>query len=145
MCIRDRDTTKPSRGATGAQGPKGDTGPQGLKGDTGARGATGATGGTGAQGPQGVQGLKGDTGAAGAKGATGAQGVAGPQGAAGAKGADGLTTKITMNGTTYTQSGGIITLPQVATSTIVKELRVVDAIPAVASQEAGVLYLKFES
>lgn len=63
------DTGKPSRGATGPQGPKGDTGaqgPQGPKGDTGAQGAKGDTG---ARGPQGPQGPKGDT---------GAQGPAGP-------------------------------------------------------------------
>lgn len=41
------DTGKPSRGATGAQGPKGNTGaqgPQGPKGDTGARGPQGPQG-----------------------------------------------------------------------------------------------------
>ena len=35
------DTGKPSRGATGPQGPKGDTGAQGPKGDTGAQGPAG--------------------------------------------------------------------------------------------------------
>lgn len=62
------DTGKPSRGATGPQGPKGDTGAQGPKGPKGD---------TGAQGP------KGDTGATGARGATGPQGPQGPQGPAG--------------------------------------------------------------
>ena len=104
------DAGKPSRGATGPQGPKGDTGAQGPKGDTGATGAKGATGSqgpagttptigsngnwylgssdtgkpsrgaTGPQGPKGdtgAQGPKGDTGATGAKGATGSQGPAG--------------------------------------------------------------------
>ena len=60
------DTGKPSRGATGAQGPKGNTGAQGPKGDTGAQGPKGDTG---AQGP------KGDTGATGARGATGPAGT----------------------------------------------------------------------
>ena len=66
------DTGKPSRGATGPQGPKGNTGaqgPQGPKGDTGAQGATGS------RGPQGPQGEKGDTGATGARGATGPAGT----------------------------------------------------------------------
>ena len=69
------DTGKPSRGATGPQGPKGNTGaqgPQGPKGDTGAQGAKGDTG---ARGPQGPQGEKGDTGATGARGATGPAGT----------------------------------------------------------------------
>ena len=51
---------------------------------------------TGPQGPQGPQGPK------------GSQGAQGPQGI---KGTDGLTTKISVNGTTYTQSNGLITLP----------------------------------
>jgi hypothetical protein len=59
------DTGKPSRGATGPQGP------QGEKGATGAQGPQGPKGDTGAQGP------KGDTGATGSKGATGSQGPAG--------------------------------------------------------------------
>lgn len=68
------DTGKPSRGATGAQGPKGNTGAQGAKGDTGARGPQGPQG---PKGDTGAQGPKGDTGATGAKGATGSQGPAG--------------------------------------------------------------------
>ena len=51
---------------------------------------------TGARGPQGPQGPTGPT---------------GPQGPQGLKGADGLTTQISVNGTTYTQSNGLITLP----------------------------------
>ena len=47
----------------------------------------------------GPQGPKGDT------------GERGPQGLQGAKGADGLTTSITVNGTTYNHSNGKITLP----------------------------------
>lgn len=57
------DTGKPSRGATGPQGP------QGEKGATGAQGPQGPKGATGAQGP------KGDTGA---RGPQGPQGPAGP-------------------------------------------------------------------
>ena len=68
-------------------GPKGDTGEQGPKGDTGE------------QGPQGPKGPKGDKGD---KGDKGEQGLAGQ---------DGLTTSISVNGTTYTQSNGLITLP----------------------------------
>ena len=50
------DTGKPSRGATGPQGPKGNTGAQGPKGDTGAQGPKGDTGARGPQGPQGPAG-----------------------------------------------------------------------------------------
>lgn len=57
----------------------------------------------GPQGPQGPQGPKGD------KGDTG---DTGPQGPAGA---DGLTTSISVNGTTYTQVSGTITLPDYPT------------------------------
>lgn len=100
------------QGPEGPQGPKGDkgdkgdtgaTGPQGPKGDTGATGATGATG------PEGPQGPKGDTGE---QGPQGEQGIQGPQGPAGA---DGLTTDISVNGVTYTQVGGTITLPNYPT------------------------------
>lgn len=105
------------RGPQGIQGPKGDTGPQGKqgiqgpkgdKGDTGAQGPQGLKGDTGATGATGPQGPKGDKGDTGATGATGPKGATGPQGP---KGADGLTTSVTVNGTTYTQSSGNITLP----------------------------------
>lgn len=98
-------------------GPQGPVGPQGPKGDTGAtgpQGPKGDTGATGPQGEQGIQGPKGDTGATGPqgpKGDTGATGPQGPQGEQGPAGADGLTTSVTVNGTTYTQTGGNITLP----------------------------------
>ena len=82
------------RGIQGEQGPKGDKGDQGPAGETGPQGE---------QGPQGIQGPKGD------------QGKVGPQGPAGADGKDGLTTSIRLNGTTYTQVDGLITLPNVAT------------------------------
>ena len=61
---------------------------------TGARGPQGPVGPQGTQGPQGPQGL---------------QGPQGPQGS------DGLTTQIRVNGITYTQSNGLITLPDYPT------------------------------
>lgn len=87
-------------------GPQGPAGPQGP---------TGATGPQGPQGEQGIQGIQGETGPA---GATGPQGPAGPTGATGPQGPagqDGLTTSISVNGTTYTQSSGLITLPNYPT------------------------------
>ena len=88
----DDGTLKGEKGDTGATGPKGD------KGDTGATGATGPKGDKGDPGEQGPQGLKGDT------------------GATGPKGSDGLTTKVKVNGQTYTHSNGLITLPNYPTS-----------------------------
>ena len=76
-------------GATGSKGPKGDTGPIGPKGNTGA---------TGPQGPRGPIGPKGE------------------KGDAGKNGKDGLTTAISLNGSTYTQSSGTITLPNLVTT-----------------------------
>ena len=70
-----------------------------------------------------VAGAKGDTGPIGPTGPKGEDGVigkdgkdgpTGPTGPVGPTGAPGLTTKITVNGTTYTQSGGNITLPDYA-------------------------------
>ena len=55
--------------------------------------------------------LKGAKGERGDKGEKGEQGIQGLQGIQGAKGADGLTTQIRVNGNTYTQSNGLITLP----------------------------------
>ena len=82
---------------TVTNGADGATGPQGPQGETGATGATGP------QGPQGET------------GATGATGATGPQGPQGPAGADGLTTSISVNGTTYTQVSGLITLPNYPT------------------------------
>ena len=99
------------RGPQGIQGPKGDQGIQGIQGPKGDKGDKGDTG---AQGPQGLKGDTGATGATGPKGATGAQGpqgIQGPQGPQGPKGDQGNPTSITVNGTTYTQSSGNITLP----------------------------------
>ena len=78
-----------------------------LKGDKGNKGDKGETGATGPQGPTGPQG------SAGPQGLTGPQGPQGPQGV---KGTDGLTTQIKVNGTTYTQSNGLITLPDYPSS-----------------------------
>ena len=86
-------------GPTGPQGPKGDKGNAGAVGPTGPQGAKGDTG---AVGPTGQNGVKGNT------GNTGPTGPKGPTGAAG------LTTKVTVNGTTYTQSSGNISLPNYA-------------------------------
>ena len=58
-----------------------------------------------------LKGNKGDKGDKGDKGEKGEQGIQGLQGIQGVKGADGLTTQIRVNGTTYTQSNGLITLP----------------------------------
>ena len=56
--------------------------------------------------------LKGERGE---KGEQGIQGIQGDKGDKGDKGLDGLTTKISVNGTTYTQSNGLITLPNYPT------------------------------
>lgn len=107
-------------GATGPTGPKGDkgetgpVGPTGPKGDIGPVGPTGPKGDTGPIGPTGPQGEKGETGAVGPTGAKGDTGAVGPTGPVGPTGVPGLTTKVTVNGTTYTQSGGNITLPDYA-------------------------------
>lgn len=71
----------------------------------------------GPQGIQGIQGEKGDKGDTGEKGEKGEQGIQGIQGEkgdkgdTGEKGADGLTTSIKVDGKTYTQANGLITLP----------------------------------
>ena len=106
------DTGKPSRGATGAQGPqgpKGDTGaqgPQGPKGDTGATGARGATGPAGTTPTIGSNGNwflgSTDTGKP-SRGATGAQGPQGPKGATGAQGPKGDTGATGARGATGPQ------------------------------------------
>ena len=104
-------------GPTGPTGATGATGPQGERGETGASGAAGSQGpkgDTGPIGPTGPQGEKGETGAVGPTGAKGDTGAVGPTGPVGPTGVPGLTTKVTVNGTTYTQSGGNITLPDYA-------------------------------
>ena len=62
------------------------------------------------KGPAGPQGIQGEQGPKGDKGDKGDQGERGLQGE---KGADGLTTSISLNGVTYTQENGVITLPNI--------------------------------
>ena len=64
---------------------------------------------------KGNKGDKGDKGERGEKGNKGDKGEQGIQGLQGVKGTDGLTTQIRVNGTTYTQSNGLITLPDYPT------------------------------
>ena len=107
-------------GLKGEKGDKGDTGEQGIQGEQGPQGPQGPKGDTGEQGPQGLQGPKGDTGEQGPQGLQGPKGDKGDkgdpgeqglQGLQGPKGDNGLTTQVRVNGTTYTQVDGLITLP----------------------------------
>ena len=91
------------------KGEKGDQGEQGIQGIQGIQGERGL------QGEQGIQGERGPQGERGERGEIGPQGVQGPKGPAGANGQDGLTTAISVNGTTYTHSNGTITLPNYPT------------------------------
>lgn len=68
----------------------------------------------GIQGPPGPQGAQGEVGPTGPTGAAGEDGSVGPTGEKGEKGDPGLTTKVTVNGITYTQVDGNITLPDYA-------------------------------
>lgn len=102
-------------GEQGPQGIQGPAGPQGPKGEKGEPGAQGPKGDVGPAGPKGDTGEKGADGAKGEKGDKGDPGEIGPQGPAGEKGADGLTTAITVNGQTYNQQDGVITLPDYPT------------------------------
>lgn len=68
----------------------------------------------GIQGPPGPQGAQGEVGPTGPTGATGKDGSVGPTGEKGEKGDPGLTTKVTVNGITYTQVSGNISLPDYA-------------------------------
>ena len=83
-----------------------------LKGDKGDIGAQGPQGIQGEQGPQGIQGEQGPQGI---QGEQGPQGIQGEQGPAGSNGQDGLTTSISVDGNTYTQVDGLITLPNYPT------------------------------
>lgn len=103
------------QGIQGPAGPQGIQGPKGEKGEPGADGAQGPKGDVGPAGPKGDTGEKGADGAKGEKGDKGDPGEIGPQGPAGEKGADGLTTAITVNGQTYNQENGVITLPDYPT------------------------------
>ena len=106
------------QGEQGIQGPKGDPGEPGAIGPQGPKGDKGDTGPIGPEGPQGIQGEqgpKGDKGDIGPQGEIGPIGPQGPQGQAGADGKDGLTTSISVNGNTYIQTDGLITLPNYPT------------------------------
>ena len=96
------------KGDTGDTGPKGEQGPQGIQGEVGPKGDTGERGPQGEIGPQGP---KGDTGPQGEQGIQGPKGDTGERGPQGPAGQDGLTTQVRVNGTTYTQVNGLITLP----------------------------------
>ena len=122
------------RGIQGEQGPKGDKGDTGEQGPQGIQGQKGDQGDAGEPGPQGPKGDTGDVGPQGPAGEQGPQGIQGPQGEQGPKGdtgdigpqgpagADGLTTAISLNGTTYNHVDGLITLPNVATKSYVDEM-----------------------
>ena len=115
-------------GIDGAPGPKGDKGDIGPQGPAGPKGDKGDPGERGIQGEQGPKGDKGDTGEQGPQGIQGPQGEQGPKGDTGdigpqgPAGADGLTTAISLNGTTYNHVDGLITLPNVATKSYVDEM-----------------------
>ena len=115
--LKGEKGAKGDTGDVGAQGPQGVQGPageKGDKGDTGEQGPQGEVGPAGADGAKGDKGDKGDTGETGPKGDPGDIGPQGPQGEtgpAGPKGADGLTTSISVNGSTYNHVNGTITLP----------------------------------
>ena len=131
------------QGPEGPEGPQGPRGIQGVQGEAGADGEPGPTGasivstvltGQDAQGgnvytqtfdngatatftaPKGPQGEVGPQGEQGPQGETGATGPEGPEGPQGPAGADGLTTDSYVNGQTYTQVSGTITLPDYPTS-----------------------------
>lgn len=110
----DKGDTGP-QGEQGIQGIQGEQGPQGIQGPKGDKGDKGDTGEQGLQGPLGPVGPKGDKGDTGPQGEIGPIGPQGPQGPAGADGKDGLTTSISVNGNTYTQTDGLITLPNYPT------------------------------
>ena len=105
------------KGNTGATGAKGDKGDKGDTGEQGPQGPQGEQGPIGPAGPQGEQGIQGELGPQGPKGDKGDTGPQGAKGATGPKGADGLTTSIKVNGTTYTHSNGLITLPNYPSQT----------------------------
>lgn len=102
---------KGDKGDTGDVGPQGPAGEKGDKGDKGEQGPQGVQGEVGPQGPAGADGAKGDKGDKGDTGETGPKGDPGDIGPAGPKGADGLTTSISVNGSTYNHINGTITLP----------------------------------
>ena len=119
----DKIKALPTEGIKGDKGEKGEKGDpftyadftpeqlallKGAKGDKGEQGEPGVKGDKGEPGQRGAQGIQGEKGADGAKGEKGDPGVAGR---------DGLTTAISVNGKTYNQVDGTITLPNYPTST----------------------------
>lgn len=103
-----------ANGAQGPEGPIGPQGPQGIPGQDGEQGPIGPKGDQGDVGPQGPQGIQGET------------GPQGEQGPAGKDGKDGLTTSITVNGNTYEQVEGNITIPDYPTSSDFDNLVTID-------------------
>ena len=162
-----------ANGLQGIQGEVGPTGPQGAQGIQGPKGDTGETGSTGPQGEQGIQGEqgpKGDQGNPGVtptiKAGTVTTGNAGTSASVtastsgttttfnftiprGATGQDGLTTSIKVNNQTYTQSNGVITLPNYPT--VSTDAQSVDGLSfwtgtlaqynAIGSKDANTVYL----
>ena len=110
------------RGDIGPQGPQGIQGPAGADGLPGAKGDKGDKGDPGPQGPAGADGRDGEPGPQGPQGEQGPKGDTGDIGPQGPAGADGLTTAISLNGTTYNHVDGLITLPNVATKSYVDEM-----------------------
>lgn len=131
--FQDKLNSGELKGEQGIQGPKGD---QGIQGEQGIQGIQGEQGPKGDQGIQGEQGPKGDQGDPGVtpiiEAGTVTTGNAGTSASVtaitsgdtttfnftiprGATGQDGLTTSIKVNNQTYTQSNGVITLPNYPT------------------------------
>ena len=113
-------TSEQLEGLRGPQGIQGEQGPQGIQGEQGPKGDKGdpfiysdftSEQLEGLRGPQGIQGEQGIQGPQGLQGEQGIQGPKGDTGERGPKGENGLTTQVRVNGTTYTQVGGLITLP----------------------------------
>ena len=112
ITFNDGQTFQAKLDAGTLKGDKGDRGEQGLKGD-----AFTYADFTPEQllALKGEKGDKGDKGDAGEQGPKGDKGDSGEQGIQGERGQDGLTTAISVNGTTYTHSNGTITLPNYPT------------------------------
>jgi hypothetical protein len=72
------------------------------------------------QGEKGDKGDKGDTGEQGIQGIQGEKGDKGDKGEDGSNGKDGLTTTVSVNGTNYKHSNGVITLPNYPTDSSAK-------------------------
>lgn len=106
--VINAEMSRPAQGIPGPKGDKGDKGDAFTYADFTEEQLAALVG---PKGDKGDKGEPGEKGADGAKGEKGDPGETGPQGPAGEKGADGLTTAITVNGQTYNQENGVITLP----------------------------------